>query len=95
MPDAIIERARILLEQFEAKDVSFQHKESVNEVAQLSLFEEATVVEEIASSETTDVSTEEEKMVIEKLEKLNIMGTSPIQAMNILYELQQMLLDKK
>ncbi|KGR91227.1 DNA mismatch repair protein MutS [Ureibacillus massiliensis 4400831 = CIP 108448 = CCUG 49529] len=95
MPEAIIERARILLEQFESKDVQFQPKESVKEVAQLSLFEEATVVEEIASSVTTDASTDEEKLVIEKLEKLNIMGTSPIQAMNILYELQQMLLNKK
>ncbi|RKJ59983.1 hypothetical protein D7X33_28535, partial [Butyricicoccus sp. 1XD8-22] len=80
---------------FESKDVQFQPKESVKEVAQLSLFEEATVVEEIASSVTTDASTDEEKLVIEKLEKLNIMGTSPIQAMNILYELQQMLLNKK
>jgi len=45
--------------------------------------------------------TEEEPMapaeaeVLKKLEKVNILGTSPMQAMNILYELQQELLNMK
>ena len=111
MPAPIIERARILLEQFEAQDkpsardatgtsvsLDFISKPSsasaVNtepakqpapreEDLQLSLF---APVEEIST---------EEKEVLKALEKCNVMGTTPLQAMNLLYELQQKLVSKK
>lgn len=91
MPDAIIERARILLEQFESNDVKVpvQTESSISEDAlQLSFFDEEQQLQE------TEV-TGAERDVLERLEKMNIMGTSPIQAINILYELQQALLNKK
>ena len=88
MPDAIIERARVLLEQFESKD--WEPSKKVKEDAlQLSLFEETE-----KRKEAENVSGAERE-VLERLEKMNIMGTSPIQAINVLYELQQTLLNKK
>ncbi|TSI10153.1 DNA mismatch repair protein MutS [Lysinibacillus sp. BW-2-10] len=85
MPDAIIERAQVLLEQFESNEPIQQVQEVVvrEEIEQLSLFEGESTLSEA------------EKDVLERLEKMNIMGTSPIQAINVLYELQQALLSKK
>lgn len=85
MPDAIIERAQVLLEQFESNEPIQQVQEVVvrEEIEQLSLFEGESALSEA------------EKDVLERLEKMNIMGTSPIQAINVLYELQQALLSKK
>lgn len=108
MPAPIIERARILLEQFEAQDkpsvpavaeasesaskptsasaVNTEHTKQPaprEEDLQLSLF---APIEEISA---------EEKEVLEALEKCNIMGTTPLQAMTLLYELQQKLVSKK
>ena len=37
----------------------------------------------------------EEREVLDAVMKLNVMGTTPIQAMTMLYELQQKLLTKK
>lgn len=107
MPDAIIERARVLLEEFESKDHGISStaaivKEGtvVDDELQLSLFEEEARSKSTSSSELTESGTNEslsetEQEVLDRLEKMNIMGTSPIQAMNILYELQQALLTKK
>lgn len=82
MPEEIIERAKILLEQFEAG----QPKQSIKEdKVQLSLFDES----ELQPEKTLPSHYEE---VIHRLEKLNIMGTTPIQAINILYELKELLL---
>lgn len=82
MPDAIIERAQTLLEQFESKEPTPVAEDDL----QLSLFEEVNQPAELSGAE---------QEVLEKLEKMNIMGTSPIQAINVLYELQQTLLSKK
>lgn len=93
MPDAIIDRARVLLEQFESKDQIASTEVNEDEL-QMSLFEE---VEKQKETEivATEVASQAEREVLERLEKMNIMGTSPIQAMNLLYELQQALLNKK
>ncbi|MFP3918272.1 DNA mismatch repair protein MutS [Lysinibacillus telephonicus] len=93
MPEAIIERARVLLEQFESKDCQTT-KEVKEDALQLSLFEEIEKRKEAQLSATEKVS-QAECEVLERLEKMNIMGTSPIQAINVLYELQQLLLNKK
>lgn len=92
MPHAIIERARVLLQQFEGNDKPTinEHKEVVveatpeqNEEMQLSLF---SPVEELSP---------EQKEVLDTIAKLNVMGTTPMQAMNMLYELQQKLVNGK
>ncbi|MGM9944893.1 MAG: DNA mismatch repair protein MutS [Lysinibacillus sp.] len=100
MPAPIIDRARILLEQFEAQEQTptqaseivapvQQQVETVKKQApqeedlQLSLF---APIEEISP---------QEKEVLEALSKCNVMGTTPMQAMNLLYELQQKLVNGK
>lgn len=89
MPQAIIERARVLLAQFESKEFEAERvHEPAEDALQLSLFAEE---EKAAEPSLTGAELE----VLERLEKMNIMGTSPIQAMNVLYELQQALLSKK
>lgn len=45
-------------------------------------------------SEEEPISSAEAE-VLKNLEKVNILGTSPMQAMNILYELQQQLVNAK
>ncbi|RND01834.1 DNA mismatch repair protein MutS [Lysinibacillus halotolerans] len=98
MPEDIIERARVLLQQFESKDSGQEVVASIEDVPvedglQLSLFEEEKG--NAGNREESHSLTQAEQEVLERLEKMNIMGTSPIQAMNVLYELQQMLLSKK
>ncbi|MBD8025360.1 DNA mismatch repair protein MutS [Ureibacillus sp. Re31] len=98
MPEDIIDRARVLLEQFESKDsasevVSPLERVRADDGLQLSLFEEEKG--NTGNNEEGSALTEAEQEVLARLEKMNIMGTSPIQAMNVLYELQQTLLNKK
>ena len=97
LPDVIISRARILLDEFESavseKEVAEtetepvltttpQKEEESNENIQLSLFAEGQVLSEV------------EQEVLERLEKTSIMATTPMQAMTILYELQQLLVNR-
>lgn len=98
MPEDIIDRARVLLEQFESKDVASEVVSPLEQVRaddglQLSLFEEEKG--NTSNNEEGSSLTEAEQEVLARIEKMNIMGTSPIQAMNVLYELQQTLLNKK
>lgn len=119
MPEEIIDRARVLLEQFESKEqgagvaaVVVNESGAADAELQLSLFGEEQVrsedgaasvgVEVAAGAGASDAKTggsealsAVELEVLERLEKMNIMGTPPIQAINVLYELQQTLLSKK
>ena len=103
MPEAIIERARVLLEEFETgsrSSVGVVNAADPHHDEQMSLFEEEVASAAVEAAEyhesQADVDlTDAERNVLQQLEKLNIMGTSPIQAMNLLYELQQALLSKK
>ena len=114
MPEVIIERARVLLEQFESKDqvagavaatIVNESGTVADDELQLSLFSEErseVVAVEAAGAAAVKVEAEASKAlsaveleVLERLEKVNIMGTAPIQAINVLYELQQALLNKK
>lgn len=104
MPKEIIERAKVLLNEFEATEPvqlnKFESKEPIQinkfeateqvqppqgDKIQLSLFEEVEQVKPASSNH---------QEVIDRLERLNILGTTPIQAMNILYELKELLLKK-
>lgn len=95
MPELILERARVLLSEFEAQASVFQPAEqqmiavikeepaqpSVDSSLQLSFFDTA---------ELTDA----QKEVLDALKKVNVMGTTPMQAMTLLYELQQKLINE-
>ncbi|MGE7928443.1 DNA mismatch repair protein MutS [Lysinibacillus xylanilyticus] len=87
LPEEILTRAQVLLENFEAGNDAGNEVTVVQEVVekpmQMSLFTEG---EPISPAETE---------VLKNLEKVNILGTSPMQAMNILYELQQQLVNAK
>jgi len=83
LPEEILSRARVLLENFEAGKEVAAPQESNEQPVQMTLFSE----EEPISSAEADV--------LKNLEKVNILGTSPMQAMNILYELQQQLVNAK
>lgn len=116
MPEAILERARVLLAEFEAQGVEQkttakqieaivkEEKEPIvsdsgvipqsfiepelpsqaDDALQLSLFD--APIEEISPAE---------KEVLDAVKKLNVMGTTPMQAMTILYELQQKLMNNE
>jgi len=76
------------LENFEAgNEVVAETQKIVEPPLQMSLFTE----EEPIAPAGAEAGAE----VLKKLEKVNILGTSPMQAMNILYELQQELLNMK
>ncbi len=78
----------MLLENFEAgNEVVAETQKIVEPPLQMSLFTE----EEPIAPAGAEAGAE----VLKKLEKVNILGTSPMQAMNILYELQQELLNMK
>jgi len=82
--EEILTRARVLWENFEAgNEVVAETQKIAEQPLQMSLFAEE---EPICPAEIE---------VLKKLEKVNILGTSPMQAMNILYELQQELLNVK
>ena len=101
MPKAILDRARILLTQFEAKDHQTKPELKIStpveeplEVAEQSAVEEEMQLSLFTLQDGPTISKEEQE-VLAALTKLNMLGTTPMQAMTILYELQQKLLASK
>ena len=98
MPQAILQRARVLLAQFEAEGaekpvLAVQAPVELAEVVQPA---PAKVAEDELQLSLFNISDEpalspEQKQVLDTLAKLNVMGTTPMQAMTLLYELQQKL----
>lgn len=86
MPEKIIERARILLEQFESQQIDNSAPQIEEEVHQLSLFEE-----DVEPKQEKKSLKSHEQEVLKRLEKINIVSMTPMEAMNLLYELQQSL----
>lgn len=84
MPEEIIERAQSLLQQFEAGTKELIVSTVEEEIEQLSLFEDEPKPEVKALAES-------ELEVLERLKNSNIIDTTPIEALNLLYELQQAL----
>ncbi|SDO24850.1 DNA mismatch repair protein MutS [Psychrobacillus sp. OK028] len=85
LPEQIITRAREILETFEHQDEKEDNAVNVSET-QLSFFDdqpkvqkEPIVVQENESSEK----------IMKKLKKVNISGTTPLEALQLLYELQK------
>lgn len=84
MPEKIIERAQSLLEQFESQQVD-NSKSVEEEVLQLSLFEEAEPKQDKKRLKSS------EQEIIDRLENINIVSITPMEAMNLLFEIQQLL----
>lgn len=120
MPQAILERARVLLETFEAQQqqqgtqvVAPEAEPNVIHELPLEFMEPVEVKvestpEPVAQPKEQEAPTQlslfdaaqpemsaAEREVLDAVAKLNVMGTSPIQAMTLLYELQQKLLSNK
>lgn len=101
LPADIISRARTLLEEFEATNVASAanvikvnskpepEKTVKDEPSQLSLFaeEEPKKVTQVAVSKS-------EQEALEQLRSLNVSGTTPMDALQLVYSLQQSLLKK-
>lgn len=123
MPAEILQRARVLLESFEAQqhnggkasyqpisEVSMQRDEAEAPISSApaevmeaiatppiqvqSIAEDASLQLSLFDVNTPEISAAE-KEVLDAVSKLNVMGTTPIQAMTLLYELQQKLLSNK
>lgn len=104
MPQAILNRARVLLEQFEASDMK-QEKMPTVPVEVLKPEPEKVVIQPTVAEEELQLSlfqiqegpaiSKEEQEVLAAISKLNVMGTTPMQAMTMLYELQHKLLASK
>ncbi|MFF5993487.1 DNA mismatch repair protein MutS [Lysinibacillus sp. KU-BSD001] len=91
MPASIIDRARILLAQFEAQDKPVTQGTAIEMVVQPEREEEL----QLSLFAPMEEMSPQEKEVLEALSKCNVMGTTPMQAMNLLYELQQKLVNGK
>jgi len=106
LPDVIISRARMLLEQFENESQYTLNSGQVANVAEehAKLLDDALTNHEYVEEPQEDMQlslftegvtlSEPQQQVLEKLEKMNIMATTPMQAMTILYELQQVLVNQ-
>lgn len=94
LPSAIIERARILLNQFEGADQNIEKNAkkslAVHEETQLSLFEEEKPALPQTKAEPDYSPSENE--IINTLKQLNVSGTTPMEALQLVYSLQQKLL---
>ena len=86
LPNEVIKRAREILITFENKDeataaIGNDSKAPPSEEAQLSFFDVAA----------DDEEQQKQRVIVEKLEKLELMQMTPLDAMNALYELQKMI----
>lgn len=97
MPQAILARARVLLAQFEASDAKKVNTpvviQPVLEVMPSKVAEEEQQLSLFQLNDAPAISKEEQE-VLAAIGKLNVMGTTPMQAMTFLYELQQKLQNK-
>lgn len=97
LPKELIARAQVILEQLEAEPGSstlpetenLKAKESADPLTQLSFFE---VNEEQRGHEKMSKA---ETQAIEKLKKMDLLDTTPLDALNKLYEIQKLLKTKK
>ena len=104
MPKAILDRARILLTQFEAKDheskpeaimqLTTEHIEDTPKIAEQPAIEDEMQLSLFTLQDGLSISKEEQE-VLDTISRLNMLGTTPMQAMTVLYELQQKLLASK
>lgn len=84
LPEQIISRAREILETFEHQDEKQEGVVQISET-QLSFFDEQPKVQKDSVVVQENKTTEK---IIKKLKKVNISGTTPLEALQLLYELQ-------
>lgn len=110
MPNEILQRARVLLTNFEAMQKQTLEVQTVQlplpieEQIETAPIKENKLDEQVIQEEAMQLSlfdasapeiSKEEREVLDAVLKLNVMGTTPMQAMTILYELQQKLIAQK
>ena len=104
MPEPILARARVLLAQFESQEQRTVVVETSAPVVVVpEPVEEVEETVHVVKEEEQQLSlfapfeelTEAQKEVLNTLKTCNIMGTNPMQAMTLLYELQQKLVNSK
>ena len=84
LPEQIITRAREILETFEHQEEKAENTIKVSET-QLSFFDEQPKVRKEPIMVQADKSAEK---IMKRLKKINISGTTPLEALQLLYELQ-------
>ena len=85
VPAKVLDRAKILVEELTNNDLSLKIKDISAEYD----FEEETVTED--KNEQTAFATDEQLSVINQLKELNLGKITPLEAINILYEIQEKL----
>lgn len=88
LPEGIISRAREILDTFEQQDKKESKKEN-EAITQLSFFDELptpSTTPKIVEAKTSD--NELTDRIVKRLKKVNISGTTPLEALQLLYELQ-------
>ncbi|WP_117169640.1 DNA mismatch repair protein MutS [Paraliobacillus sediminis] len=86
LPDQLIERATVILEQLEKSEAKGNQKEAEDDAQQLSFF----VAEQKAANGQIVTKSKADKALQKSLKKINIMEMTPMQAMNELYRLQRL-----
>ena len=97
LPEELIERATVILSELEENDVTEKNNDNVpedssnshDEMAQLSFFPEEQTEKEPSRLK------HKEKETIKKLQQLNLLDMTPLDAMNELYKLQQKVKDER
>ncbi|WP_298472216.1 DNA mismatch repair protein MutS [Psychrobacillus sp. FSL W7-1457] len=91
LPEEIISRARDILKSFEQQERK-ESNERNGANTQLSFFDEAASSEApvaiVKAEETNEEENETARIIMKKLKKVNISGTTPLEALQLLYELQ-------
>jgi DNA mismatch repair protein MutS len=83
LPEEIITRAREILETFELQEKKEPSQDQVHDT-QLSFFDEQ-MVQPVETKVEVNKSADK---IVKKLKKINISGTTPLEALQLLYELQ-------
>jgi DNA mismatch repair protein MutS len=86
LPDELIKRASVILNQLESFDSGENQNVAIEETNQLSFFEEVVKPEK----SKTKVGTEEESTILENLTVLDLFDMTPLEAMNELHRLQKL-----
>ena len=87
VPNAVIERAKEIAEQLDETDLVKNSSIFIKD--HIEIQKETIIVSEDKSKELDD-----SKKIIEQIKKIDITRTTPLEAMNVLYELQEFINDK-
>ncbi|RDU23171.1 DNA mismatch repair protein MutS [Anaerosacchariphilus polymeriproducens] len=95
VPEPIIERAKVLVEQLSDADIALNAKNIITEQEIERSFGTETIVEEATQLSLFDNSSKEDDEVVLELKSLDIANLTPIEALNILYKFQNVIKSRK